>query len=221
MKRTVTPELLDLDEWAAPEIETALGDLRRINRWFGGTSTMAALLARVARDTGLRRLSFLDVAGASGDVAEGATRQLRKRGIALTATVLDRAASHLKTPLPRVSGDARALPFGDESFDVVGCSLFAHHLSPEQLHAFVEEGLRVCRVAVVINDLRRSALHLAFVYSGFPIYRSRMTRNDGPASVRAAYTEREMVEMLEQTSAARVEAFPHYFFRMGVIAWKR
>lgn len=221
MKRTVTPELLDLDQWAAPEIDTALADLRRINRWFGGTSTTAALLARVAARAGLRHMSFLDVAGGSGDVADGATRALRKRGIALQATVLDRAASHLRTALPKVSGDARALPFRDESFDAVGCCLFAHHLSPGELKVFVEEALRVSRVAVVINDLRRSALHLAFVYAGFLIYRSRMTRNDGPASVRAAYSEREMVEMLKQTSAARVEAFPHYFFRMGVIAWKR
>ncbi len=221
MKRTVTPELLDLEQWAAPEIDRALRDLQWFNRYFGGTSTMTALLASVAEGARLRRLSFLDVAGASGDVAEGAQRRLRRHGIELNPTVLDRAASHLKTNLPRLVGDARAIPLRTESFDVVGCSLFAHHLAPGDLKEFAEEALRVSRVAFVINDLRRSPVHLAAALAGIPLYHSGLTRQDAPASVRAAYTEREMIDILRQTSAARVEAFPHYFFRMGVIAWKR
>ncbi|HYX68374.1 MAG TPA: hypothetical protein VE825_04525, partial [Terriglobales bacterium] len=72
MKRTVTPELLDTDDWATPAIDTALADLHRINRLFGGFSSMTAILERVARRAGLRRLSFLDVAGGSGEVAEQA-----------------------------------------------------------------------------------------------------------------------------------------------------
>src|SRR5947199_5866128 len=36
----------------------------------------------------------------------------------------------------------------------------------------------------LINDLVRSWLHLAFVYTGMPLYRSRLTRHDAPASVR-------------------------------------
>ena len=58
------------------------------------------------------------------------------------------------------------------------------------------------------------------VYSGFPLYRSRVTRNDAPASVRQAYTLDEMREMLRRTNAARVEIDSYYLYRMGVIAWK-
>ena len=102
----------------------------------------------------------------------------------------------------------------------MGCGLFAHHLSPDQLKAFVNEALRVSRVAVLINDLVRHPLHAALVYAGYPLYRSRLTRHDAPASVRAAYTPEEMRNLLQRTRAAQVEIRRHYLFRMAVIAWK-
>ena len=116
-----------------------------------------------------------------------------------------------------VAGDALALPFRDASFDLVSCTLFAHHLSPDQLVHFVNEGLRVCRTAVLINDLVRRSLHLSLVYAGLPLYRSRITRHDAPASVRQAYTPDEMQALLKRTRASRTEIHRHYFFRMGVI----
>jgi hypothetical protein len=73
----------------------------------------------------------------------------------------------------------------------------------------------------VINDLQRTWMHLALVYAGFPLYSSRLTRNDGPASVRQAYTISELQELMEQAGAARVDVSQHYLYRMGVIAWKQ
>jgi hypothetical protein len=73
---------------------------------------------------------------------------------------------------------------------------------------------------VLIDDIVRHPLHLALVYAGLPLYRSRMTRHDAPASVRQAYTPHEMRTLLAQTKAARVEIHRHYLFRMGVTAWK-
>jgi len=80
--------------------------------------------------------------------------------------------------------------------------------------------LRVCRVAVLINDLIRHPLHLALVYAGWPLYSSRLTQHDAPASVRAAYTAKEMHEMLSQTSTRGIVMRRHYLFRMGVVVWK-
>jgi hypothetical protein len=118
-------------------------------------------------------------------------------------------------------GDALTLPFGDCSYDVVASSLFVHHLSPEQVVQFARESLRVSRVCLLINDLVRNPLHLAFAYAGVPLYRSRLTRHDAPASVKQAYTIEEMRRLLQEAGAPRVEIQRHFFFRMGVIAWKR
>lgn len=220
MRRVVQPELLDSDAGPAEEVRAALADLRMVNGYFGGLSTSAALIARVARQSGTGELSLLDVASAFGDGALHAARELR-REVKIQVTLLDRAVAHLPRGGNRaLVGDALRLPFACNSFDIVSCALFAHHLEPEQVIEFVDEALRVARRAVIINDLRRSALHLALVYAGRPLFRSRMAWSDGLVSVRRAYTIGEMRQMLGRTRAARIEVAPSYLWRMGVIAWK-
>jgi ubiquinone/menaquinone biosynthesis C-methylase UbiE len=221
MKRVPTAELLDTDCGTPAEVAASIGDLRMINRWFGGISTTAAMIGRVAVAAGQSSLSLLEVAAGSGYVPETVGHRLRLRGLQVQVTLLDRAMSHLRNGNRAVAGDALALPFQDASFDLLSCNLFAHHLSPNELVKFVDEALRVCRGAVLINDLVRHPLHMALVYAGLPLYRSRLTRHDAPASVRQAYTPEEMRSLVAQTSAARVEIHRHYLFRMGVIAWKR
>ena len=220
MRRVVQPELLDSDSGTSAEVDASLADLRRINRWFGGASTSADLLLRIARERNLHHLSMLDVAGASGDVPTAAAQALARHGVELRTTLLDRARSHVGGRFPVVLGDALALPLANGSFDVVHCSLFLHHLEPEEIVAFAREALRVARVAFVANDLRRHPLHLALVYAGTPLYRSRLTRHDGPVSIRRSYTESEMMGILRKSSAARIELKRHYLFRMGIVAWK-
>lgn len=220
MRRTVIPELLDIDAGTSAEIAGSLADLRFFNRYFGGSATMTAMLRKVAARTGKKQLTFLDVAGASGDVALAAQRELVKSGIELRPILLDRAASHLANGFAGVAADAFQLPFADSSIDCVGCSLFAHHLEPDEVVLFVNEALRVAQYAVVINDLRRHPAHFALAYAGKAIYRSRLTRHDAPASVRRAHTMEEMGQYLRESAAAKVEITSHYLFRFAAIAWK-
>ena len=112
------------------------------------------------------------------------------------------------------------LPFCDNAFDVVSCSLFAHHFEPDTLPLLVTEALRVARRAVLINDLIRSRLHLGLVYLGLPLFAGRITWHDAPASVRRAYTPGEMRSMLAGLPAKRLEITRHYLYRMGVLLWK-
>jgi hypothetical protein len=222
MKQVDIPEWLDTDSGTAKEISDALVDLRHINQRFGGIATMQSMVERVAQNSKLKSLAVLEVASGAGFVPETVRQNLLSRGIELRITLLDRAKSHL--PSVRKSnaivGDALALPFADSSFDIVDCNLFAHHLLPAQLLKFVNEGLRVCRIALLINDLVRSILHLALVYAGLPSFHSPLTRHDAPVSVRRAYTIKEMKELLDKSQAAKIEIQNHYLCRMGVIAWK-
>lgn len=223
IKRAVIPELLDTDSGTPAEIAASLSDLRRINAWFGGFRTARAMVENIARQTQRDSLSLLEVASGAGHVPRAASVALRRQGVRLDVTLLDRAASHLNGAGrngPAVAGDALSLPFRDASFDVVSSCLFVHHLAPREFIRFVNESLRVCRTAVMINDLIRHPAHLALVYAGLPLYRSQLTRHDAPASARQAYTVAEMREMLAQTKAAKVEIRRHFLFRMAALAWK-
>ncbi len=218
MQRRPTRELLDTDSGTPSEVAASLKDLRWFNRWFGGISTATRLIQIAAR--GATTLSVLDVAAGDGFIPNLLQKRLRK--VDLDVTLLDRVPSHLpaNNSTRGVGADALALPFQNSSFDIVSSSLFVHHLHPEQVVLFAREALRVCRVAMLIHDLVRHPLHLAFAYAGVPLYRSRITRHDAPASVWQAYTVAEMRKLLENAGAARVEINQQYFFRMGAIAWK-
>jgi len=221
MQRKVIAEMLDDDGGNRAEVASSLTDLRHINDWFGGTRTTTDLLLRIVSEGSCRQLSLLEVGSGAGDVPLAARRALAGRGIKLQVTLLDRMSSHLPRDGPAaVSGDALHLPFRDGAFDVVSCSLFAHHLEPDELQRFASEALRVCCRAVMINDLIRSRLHLALVYAGLPLFRSRITWHDAPASVRGAYTRNEMRQMFEDLPVRKIEISRHYLYRMGVLLWK-
>lgn len=222
MNRVPTRELLDQDLGTPEEIRDTLLDLRGFNRRMGGFKSMAALFRTVTKSTQCASLKFLDAAGGAGDVADSVARDLLADGIDVHATVLDRAISHMQGKFPpnRVAGDALALPFADRSFDVVGCNLFLHHLEPEEMIIFLNEALRVTRLAVIASDLRRNLFHWAAAYAGRITYRSRLTRNDAPASVRQAYTMEEICGIAKRTHAARHDINPYFFQRFGLILWK-
>ena len=220
MKRVPILELLDTDSGTPAEIAASLSDLHRINRWFGGIGVTRSMLERMVHQRSLRTLSLLEVAAGSGHTPQLASRSLARNGVGVSLTFMDRSPLHLPPAARRVAGNALALPFRDGSFDVVSSVLFVHHLAPAELIQFAREALRVCRVAMIINDIIRSPIHLAMVYAGTPLYRSRLTRHDAPASVRQAYTPNEMCDLVQQAAPSRIDVSRHYLFRMGVIAWK-
>jgi hypothetical protein len=225
MRRTDAQEILDSDDCSPAEVATSMKDIGRVNRWFGGVTTTLKMVERVAQATGAKHLSLLEVAAGSGEVPEKVQRRLGRSGIHLEVTLLDRAQSHLPLRTQGVVGDALALPFGDEAFDLVSCVLFAHHLDQQQLAQFVREGLRVSRRAVLINDLVRHPAHLALAFAGFPLMRSRVAWRDGLTSVRRAYVEEEIrvliAASLDDGAQPQIEISRNYLYRMGVIVWKK
>jgi ubiquinone/menaquinone biosynthesis C-methylase UbiE len=234
MRRFDAPEILDSDACSPADVETSMRDIGRVNRWFGGVATTQKMVERAAQATSMKHFSLLEVAAGSGEVPDLVQRRLKRRGITLEVTLLDRARSHLPAGKfthadligrnHSVVADAFALPFDNDAFDLVSCCLFAHHLDSQQLAQFVREGLRVSRRALLINDLVRHPAHLALAFAGFPLMRSRVAWLDGLTSVRRAYVPAEIRRLLasasSQQTATRVEISRNYLFRMGVIIWK-
>jgi ubiquinone/menaquinone biosynthesis C-methylase UbiE len=98
-----------------------------------------------------------------------------------------------------VHAEAAHLPVADASVDVAHASLLLHHLDPAAALACLAEMCRVARYGVVVNDVRRG---IGAFLTGAPVVlamgRSQMTRHDGLASLRRAYTVAELDGMLEQ-----------------------
>lgn len=222
MERRPTRELLDSDSGTPKEVADSLLDLRWFNRWFGGVTTGRSLINEIAKQTRRNSFSVLEVASAEGFVPSLLREEFQGSAISLNFTLMDRVMSHLPKngPAPKLVADAFHLPFPDAAFDLVASSLFVHHLAPQDAVTFLREALRVCSVAVLVHDLVRHPLHLALAYAGSPLYRSRITRNDAPASVWQAYTVNEMRGFLENAGSRAVQTQTHFLYRMGAIAWK-
>lgn len=219
MRRVVTPEILDSDDCPAAEVAASLRDISGINRKFGGVSGSLSLIQRVAATMGKRHFSMLEVGAGFGELPKLVAERLAPLGIALDTTLLDLKRSHLLPGTRSVVGNALALPFSEGAFDLVHCNLFAHHLEPDEVTRFVAEALRVCRIALLINDLVRSRIHLALVRAAAPLLQSYVSRLDGVASVKRAYVPTEIRELVP--GGYRVEISRHFLYRMGVIVWKR
>jgi ubiquinone/menaquinone biosynthesis C-methylase UbiE len=213
--RKIQPELLD---HCKPELARAnLADLVRINRDFGGHSTLRHLLRQVAAsgDT----FSLLDIGAASGDTA-ALIQEAYPRAV---VTSLDHSAVNLAgAPNPKVLADAFALPFASNSVDFVLSSLFLHHFTDDAVRQLLRGFSRVARRAVLISDLERRWLPYIFLRVTQPLFRwSFVTVHDGLRSVRAAFRAPELYTLAMEAGFHSATVETHRpAFRVTLVASK-
>jgi ubiquinone/menaquinone biosynthesis C-methylase UbiE len=209
--RVDEPELLDEDDAPRADMERSLRDLRRINRWLGGVGVFRRLLKKHG---GAR--SIVDVGTGTSDLLE------KVGGFRVG---VDINMSHLLYRRPpgiqKVVGDARRLPFRDNTVDVVTAAHFIHHFSPEDASSLLREWMRIAKRGVIVNDTRRHYIPLATVVLLARLRLvGRITRFDAPASVRRGYTIDEARRFADAAGAARAEVVKAWPFRFGILLWK-
>ena len=115
--------------------------------------------------------------------------------------------------------DALALPFRDGELDIAMCNTMLHHLDPPEAVRVLRELSRVARWGVVVTDLRRSrAALLATQALSATLWRNhRLTRHDGPASIRAAYTPAELADIARAALPGPFRVRQHPLFRQSLV----
>jgi SAM-dependent methyltransferase len=216
MHRAIARELMD-DLVDDDELEGNLHDIAFANAVFGGSAPVVRTLRRL----GARRV--LDVGCGTADVPLAIVRDGARRGIDVHVTCLDRSPQMLALArratgdhpaFAFVQGEGEALPFPDGAFDVVTCTLALHHFAPDAAPALLRELRRVARLTPVVCDLRRSRLGLAAAWLWSRTSRNRLTRHDGPLSVRRAYTPDEALALARQAGWPMARVRRERFFRM-------
>ena len=228
MRRVTSRELLDDDLGTSQEINGNLDDLWRINRWLGGVSSNLTLLGHFFSCTGAHAVRILEVGAGDARLAACLRRKLSHRHIRADFFVLDRRRSHLlhgpclAAGLHPVVADVAALPFAAGSFHVVMCNLLFHHFSGDQARGVLRHLASIATEALVINDLERNVLPYLLIRSVPWLLRSRrLTRHDGPASVRQAYTRREITALAASAGFKNFEVQSLTPFRWGLTVWTR
>jgi ubiquinone/menaquinone biosynthesis C-methylase UbiE len=226
MRRIPSREWLDDDLGTPEEIRQSFDDLWRINRWLGGVSGCLHLLEDYFDRRGSRHTRVLDVGSGDSRLASYLQKELARRNRRAEFVALDRRLSHLRNHHPstgtlsRVVADVADFPFAEKSFEVVICNLFLHHFSGDEAVELLRRFARIASEAVLINDLDRHPLPYAFIRIAWPFARSRITRHDGAASVRQAYTKDELAALARRAGFKHFEVERLPAFRLGLALWK-
>ncbi|MGH9396905.1 MAG: methyltransferase domain-containing protein [Terriglobia bacterium] len=226
MKRTPTRELLDEGLVSPADRLDCLDDIWRINRRWGGISGALHLFDRFFARTGAHPVRVLDVGAGDGRLAAHLRQRLADQNVEAKFYVLDRQFVHLQgngregPGANRVVADVLSPPFRPSSFEVVMCNLFLHHFSGDAARQMLRALAAMAREAVIINDLDRQWLPYLLIRYAPLIARHPISRLDGAASVRQAYTRSELAGLAAEVHSGALEVFPLPGFRNGLILWK-
>lgn len=224
------PELMDTAPVADAELRRALAFIAWSNQRFGGYSPVLARLERWSSDWPRgRTLTVLDVGTGGADLPAALALWGRRRGFNLRVTAID--------PIPAIAAIARrnadphpeieiletdlfALAATRRRFDYVVGSLLLHHIPASRRIQALQAADALSSRGLIFADLLRSraAYWGARVITGF--FGDRITRHDGPLSVRKAFQPEELDALARSAGLPYLRAGRHPFFRVTLAGQK-
>jgi SAM-dependent methyltransferase len=114
-----------------------------------------------------------------------------------------------------IRADAFHLPFADDSFDYVICSLFTHHFTDEKLVPILAEFSRVaCRKIFVIDLHRHRAAYVSYKMFCAAFRISRLVREDGSLSILRGFKPDELEVLAGKANLKNVSVKRFFPFRL-------
>ena len=217
--RSQAEELMDADDLDAATYADVVGDLATVN-----TVTMARrpTLDFLARATaGRKSFRLLDVGFGDGDMLRRIARWAKAKGIEAELVGVDlnprseQAARAHGGAIRYVTGDYADL--AHEPWDVIVSSLVAHHMSHDQLIAFLRFMEGHASAGWFINDLHRHG----FAHWGFPVLATiarwhPIVRHDGTLSIARSYRPDEWPPLLAEAGITEAKVRRVFPFRLCV-----
>jgi len=213
-------EHIDTGNYTPEEYESCISELQLVNRWMGDAHALKQTLLKDVEQNSLREFSVLDVGAGSGELLRVAATWAREtgrrfRGVGLelnersAVAILEESAGFPE--IGSVRADALRLPFANDDFDFVMCSLFTHHFVDEQVVKILREMHRVARRRIFVIDLHRDPVPY-FFYTTFGklVLKNRLLRHDGALSILRSFKANELLN-LGQAAGLRNVAVEHHF----------
>ncbi|WP_287979173.1 methyltransferase domain-containing protein [Sphingomonas sp.] len=220
--RAQEEERMDADDLPGDVYAAVVADLARVNSVTLARRPTLAFLDRAS--AGRDRLRLLDVGFGDGDMLRAIAAWARRRRIAVDLVGIDlnprsevaaRRHTPADAPIRYITGDYAAL--SGQGWDVVVSSLVAHHMTRDQLVAFLRFMEEEARTGWFVNDLHRHA----FAHAGFPLLARLarwhpIVRHDGRLSIARSYRPGEWQPLLAAAGVSDARVFRAFPFRLCV-----
>lgn len=200
-KRSDAPEWMDDLSHPTEEINRALADIKKVNRWLGGHRVSIHGIKPFLQPTGEPPVHILDMGCGNGDFLRYLRDYCNRKALAVTLSGWDRNPHSLEwgrhldesKKIRFECRDILSFPPLPEGEVVIVCNLFLHHFTDAQiLEIFKSWRDSGCR-AIVVNDLNRNPLaYYLFHVFGFIFRLSRMARHDGLVSILRGFTRKDL-----------------------------
>ena len=227
-QRSYELENLDKGTYTAEEYEHCIVELQRVNQWLGDARALRNSLLKDIEAEGLQSFSVLDVGAGSGELlretakwAGETNRTTRLVGLELNARSARaiREESQKFSQIHALRGDAFRLPFENDQFEYVMCSLFTHHFRDAQVIEVLQEMARVARRRIFVIDLHRNAVAYFFYTTVARLFlRNRIIREDGALSILRSFKPEELENLGLQAGLREVTVAKHFPSRLVLTA---
>lgn len=223
-RRSLVDELMDDPALDFATYAAVLGDLSKVNTITMARRPTLGFLERAL--AGVKSFRLLDVGFGDGDMLRAIARWASERGLKAELVGIDlnpRSETVARAATPDdMKIDWRTGDYADldrEPWDFVVSSLVAHHMTHDQLIAFLRFMDRHGSRGWFINDLHRHG----FAYLGFPLlarlfFWHPIVRHDGQLSIARSYRSAEWLPLLEEAGVEHARVFRAFPFRLCVEA---
>ncbi len=198
-------ERIDTGDYTPAEYDRFLKEIRLINLYAGDRRALEKSLLAEIRQGGIQKFSVLDVGAGSGELLRVISSFARKSGQRANLYGLELSARSAGSILEEsrdldeirsIRGDVLELPFAENSFDYVICSLFTHHFKDDQIVEILKSISAIARKKVFVIDLHRHpAAYILFRMITKVLMVSKLVRDDGALSVLRGFKPEELEDL--------------------------
>lgn len=219
--RSNTPELMDDLGLPKPELEAALGDLKKVNSLLGGHAVgVAGLKPFLSREAPTH---ILDIGCGDGEFLRHLHKYCSKKGFKVRLTGWDRNAESLEwghkhneagMHIQYEIRDIMTRPELPEGEFVIICNLFLHHFTDEEIRNMLSNWSNSGCKAIVINDLDRNPLaYYLFRLFGVIFMKSKVAIHDGLISILRGFRSSELEQFSQSIGVAAYQIRWKWAFR--------
>lgn len=205
-------------------VHKTLHEIEFINRWLGGNSITLNAVQRVLLKNKSKDIVHIADLGCGGggmlvEIAKLARKldvKVKLLGFDANPNIIEyaRADNRERSNIEFLCMDIFSQEFQSMKFDIVICTLVAHHFSNDQLSLLFSNLRSQANLAVIINDLERNP----FAYYSIKILtkffsQSSMVKYDAPLSVLRGFKREELQMILKKAQIRQYSISWRWAFR--------